>query len=167
MNFMGFHSAADLGSSLIRPDDVKVKGVFIIFTTLTTFITQYMWDSPGAIYTLWILLLLDWISGMAKAVYNKVLVSHKLFRMPIYFIVTSILVSLSWWMAKGNVMFRILPSIVLGAFYSVYFISLLENLGELNLLPKKLVYILKSKFGIKTLVEKWTKDEKEKEEEEA
>jgi hypothetical protein len=52
----------------------------------------------------------------------------------------------------------------MAGFYSVYFISLLENLGEIGLLPKTLVKVLKEKFGLKVIVEKYFKKEEENKE---
>jgi hypothetical protein len=83
--------------------------------------------------------------------------------MPLYFVATSYLLHISWGMAKGNILFTLLPGLVIGGFYSVYFISLLENLGEIGVLPKGLVVVLKSKFGLQKLINKGKNKEDGKE----
>lgn len=128
--------------------------ISLLFTGITEIVGIYIWGTPTAIYTLWFLMLLDYFTGIAKAICNKEFVSFKLWRMPLYFISTTLLLSLAFWMAKANFLFVVLPPMVMGGFLSVYFVSLLENLGELELLPKPLIEALKSKFGLKALLEK-------------
>lgn len=160
-NFLGFTSVQDFTGSLFNPSDWVINGVFSGIAALITLISGYIYDSADAVYTLWALMAFDWLTGIARAIKLKELISFKLFRMPIYFIATSLILGLSWWMAKSSTLFLLLPGIVLGGFYSVYFISLLENLSDLQLLPKKLVYIIKRRFGLKYLSDKYFIDEPE------
>lgn len=164
-NFLGFTSIADFTGSLFNVGDWATNGVFSGIAALITLISGYIYDSPDAVYTLWILMIIDWITGISRAIKFKELTSYKLFRMPLYFVATSVILSLSWWIAKGSPIFTLLPGIVLGGFYSVYFISLLENLSDLNLLPKQLVYVIEKRFGIKSIIDKYFKDDKEDKEE--
>jgi hypothetical protein len=57
-------------------------------------------------------------------------------------------------MSKQSILFTFLPGLVIGGFYSTYFISLLENLGELEWLPKPIIKVLKTRFGLKAIVDK-------------
>lgn len=157
-NFLGFDSLADFGDSLFRLKDWSITGLFALIGGISTMITNYMYDTPEAIWTLWILMFLDWGTGIFKSMKKKEFVSYKLFRMPLYFVATSIIVSLSWWMAKSSMIFYLLPGLVVAGFYAVYFISLAENLGELGYLPKTLVAVLKSRFGLKVVVDKYFKN---------
>ncbi len=75
--------------------------------------------------------------------------------MPIYFVATTLVLSLSWWMSKQSILFTFLPGLVIGGFYSVFFISLLENLGDLEWLPKPIIGVLKNRFGLKSIVDKF------------
>lgn len=156
-NTLGFHSLSDFADSLFRFKDWSITSLVAIGGALTTFITGFIWDSPSAVWTLWALMAADWVTGVYKSMRKKEFISYKLFRMPLYFIATSFLLGISWWMAKGSVMFALLPGIVIAGFYSVYFLSLAENLGEIGLLPKTLVEILKNKFGLKVLINKFFK----------
>lgn len=152
--FIGFSSPQDFLNSLIGTKTWIINGFAAILAGMTSFITNYIWNDPMAVYTLWSLMFADWITGIAKGVITKRFVSFKIWRMPLYFVATSYLLHIAWGMAKGNIIYTLLPGLVIGGFYSVYFISLLENLGELNLLPKSLVRILKSRFGLKKLFDK-------------
>lgn len=156
-NFLGFDSAGDFLESFFRFTQWAINGVAAIGATVTTFITGYMWDSHEAVWTLWLLMGTDWLTGVLKSMRNGEYVSNRLFRMPIYFVVTSFLISISWWMAKSNVVFLPIPAIAMGGFYAIYFSSLLENLGELELLPKKMVVILR-KVGMKVIIKKYLGD---------
>lgn len=162
-NFLGFYSFDDFISSFLRIKDWFINLIFATFAVLTTFITEYMWDTATAVYVLWTLMGVDFITGVWKSFRSKFFVSYKLFRMPLYYVATSFVLAISWWMAKSSMIFGLLPGIVLGGFFSVYFISILENMGELELLPKSFVNVLKSKFGLKVLVEKYFKEEDKKE----
>jgi phage-related holin len=150
--FIGFSSPQDFLNSLVGTKTWLVNGVAAMCAGMTSFITNYIWDDPVAVYTLWSLMFADWVTGIIKATMTNRFVSFKIWRMPLYFIATSYLLHISWYMAKGNILYVILPGIIIGGFYSVYFISLLENLGEINMLPKSLVRVLKSRFGLKKLI---------------
>ncbi len=152
--FIGFSSPQDFLNSLVGTKTWMFNGVAAMCAGMTSFITNYIWDDPRAVYTLWSLMFADWVTGIIKGVINKRFVSFKIWRMPLYFVATSYILHISWGMAKGNMIYTPLPGLVVGGFYSVYFISLLENLGEINMLPKALVRVLKSRFGLKKLFDK-------------
>lgn len=162
--FIGFTSPLDFFYSLVGAKNWTVNCCAAFIAGLTSFITNYIWDDPTAVYTLWSLMFADWISGIAKGVINKRFVSFKIWRMPLYFVATSYILHISWYMAKSNGIYYYLPAVVIGGFYSVYFVSLLENLGDINLLPKSLVRLLKSRFGFKKLIEKSEVETKKNEE---
>lgn len=159
--FLGFESVSDFLNSLFKPSNWDLNFIGAAIAGITTFISGYIWDSPTAIWTLWALMGADWATGIIKSMKNKKFVSYKIFRMPLYFIATSFALSISWWLSKSSILFTILPSIVYGGFASVYFVSMLENLGELGFLPKTLISVLKARFGLKAIVEKWDKKEEE------
>jgi hypothetical protein len=103
-NFLGFYSFSDFVSSLFRFSDWSLNAFAALIGVLTTFITGYMWDSPSAVWTLWSLMSADWATGIFKSWKNKSFVSYKLFRMPLYFVAISFILSISWWMAKGSML---------------------------------------------------------------
>ncbi len=152
--FIGFTSPGDFLDSLVGINSWVINSFVAIAASLTSFITSYIWDDPMAVWTLWSLMMADWITGIVKGVVNKRFVSFKIWRMPLYFVATSYILHISWYMAKGNIVYTLLPGLVIGGFYSVYFVSLVENLGAIGLLPKRVAALLKSKFGLKKLFDK-------------
>lgn len=164
-NFLGFDSVHDFFNSLFKPSNWDFNFIGASIAAITTFITGYVWDSPSAIWTLWVLMGADWATGIFKSMKKKQFVSYKIFRMPLYFIATSFALAISWWLSKSSFMFIPLPSIVYGGFAAVYFVSMLENLGEIGLLPESLIAVLKSRFGLKAIADKWDKKEENKKEE--
>jgi len=157
--FIGFTSPGDFFDSLVGTKSWMINSLVAICAGLTSFITHYIWNDPAAVFTLWSLMLADWITGITKGIVTKRFVSFKIWRMPLYFVATAYILHISWNMAKGNIVYTWLPGLVIGGFYSVYFVSLLENLGAIGMLPKPLVRLLKSKFGLKKLFDKDEKDE--------
>ena len=152
--FIGFTSPQDFLNSLMGTKTWVFNGCVAMAAGMTSFITNYIWNDSAAVYTLWSLMFTDWVTGIIKGIINKRFVSFKIWRMPLYFVATSYILHIAWGMAKGNILYSPLPGLVIGGFYSVYFISLLENLGEINMLPKSLVRLLKSRFGLKKLFDK-------------
>lgn len=152
--FLGFVSIEDFFNSLIGVKTWMVNSILATIGVVTTFVANYMWDDPKAVWLLWLLMGADWISGVAKSVIQKRFVSYKFWRMPLYFVATSAVLAFSWWMSKTYSVFYPLPAIAMCGFYSVYFVSVLENLGEVGLLPKPIVRVLKTRFGFKKLIDK-------------
>jgi len=163
-HFLGFVSIDDFISSFLKFKHWSFTSTFAITGGLTTFITGYVWDSYQAVYTLYALMIGDWITGIIKSMSSGNFESYKILRMPLFFLATTFILSISWWMAKSNMLFYLLPGLVMTGLYSVYFVSLLENLGEIGFLPKSLVSTLRKRFGLKALIDmtKTKADEKEK-----
>lgn len=146
--FFGFDSMSDFVESFLGFKHWLGTGIISIATAIASFISNYMWDDPVSVYLLWILMSADWISGVAKSMKKKKFSSYRFWRMPLYFVATSFVVSLSWWIAKKQVVYVWLPGLTMSGFYGVYFFSLLENLGELGLLPKRIIKLLQNKIGL-------------------
>lgn len=157
-SFFGFTSVQDFGVSLFGLKTPIVNfGIGLVYS-LSAFIAGWVYNEPSAIYTLWVLMLADWITGIIKSCKNKTFTSSRLFRMPLYFLATTFVISISWNIANNHILFTLVPSFILGGFYSVYLVSLIENLGELNLLPKRMVNALKNRFGFKSFLDKVDKE---------
>lgn len=158
-DFFGFENVYDFITSLFGAKSLTINTAGALIATTSSFITDYMWDTYQAVYVLWALMLCDWITGLTYAIKSKTYWSRKNFRMPIYFVATSTLLSLSWWLAKSNIFFYPLPSVVYGGFCAVYLSSLVENAGKLGWLPKKMAKVIANRFGLKELLNKSDKEE--------
>ena len=153
-DFLGFESFRDFITSTLGMNSPLINSIGALIALLSSFITDYMWDSYEAVYVLWLLMALDWFTGLSYAIKSKTYWSRKNFRMPIYFIATSVLLSLSWHLSHVNVFFYPLPSLVYGGFCAVYLSSLMENTGKLGWLPLPLSNLIAKRFGLKELVKK-------------
>jgi phage-related holin len=154
-NFLGFLSINDFLNSLFGLKWAFLNVFPAVLLGFMTFITGFVYESFETVFILWVLMFCDWITGILKSFKNKSFVSYKLYRMPVYFVATTFILSLSWWMSKNSILFYPIPGIVVGGFYSVFFISMLENMGELEWLPKPIIKVLKNKFGLKAIVDKF------------
>lgn len=161
-DFLGFTDMNDFLTSLFSPKTALIQVGAAGVATITSFITDYVWDSYTAVYVLWGLMIVDWFTGLAYAIKSKTYWSRKNWRMPIYFVVTSILLSISWWLSKSNVFFKPLPSVVYGGFCAVYLSSWVENLGKLGWIPEPIAKVVGSRFGFKELMKKFGNKEDKK-----
>ena len=160
-DFLGFEDISDFVTSTLGMKSPLINTAGAIIAVASSFITDYMWDSYQAVYVLWFLMALDWITGLGYAIKSKTYWSRKNFRMPLYFIATSILLSISWHLAKFNVFFYPLPSVVYGGFCAVYLSSLVENAGKLGWLPQALADVIANRFGLKELLKQKKKEVKD------
>lgn len=152
--YFGFSNFQDFFQHLLGLRSWAANATVALFAATTTFITSYIWDTPSAIYTLWGLMILDWIVGVYNAAKNKSFSSRRFPRMIVYLFLTSCMIAISWWLAKSSILFYFLPAIVYGGFCSVYFISLVENFAILGVLPKNFERIIHKYFGLKALDKK-------------
>lgn len=150
----GFESMTDFVKSLFGVQYSLLVTPASVIGGVSYFITKYVWDSPEAIYTLWALMVADWITGIAKSVRMNRFDVARIFRIPIYFIATSFLIGISWNMEKSNALFGFLPGMVFIGFCSVYFISVVQNLVYLNLLPKELASLIERRASLKSLLKR-------------
>jgi len=165
-DFLGFTDMNDFLTSLFSPKTFLVQLGGVGIASITTFLTDYVWNSAEAIYLLWILMLVDWFTGLTYAIKSKTYWSRKNFRMPIYFICTSFLIGVSWWLSKFSIAFTYLPAIVYGGFCAVYLSSWVENMGKLEWIPEPIAKVVAKRFGLKELLKKFDRAEKKKEEKE-
>lgn len=149
--YFGFENLEDLTTHLLGLKTWSINFFFAIGAGVTSFITGFIWESSASIYTLWMLMLLDWILGSYNAAQQKAFSSRRFPRMIVYWFLTSCMIAISWWLAKASILFYFLPSIVYGGFCSVYFISLVENFAVLGVLPQALYKIIEKRFGLKAL----------------
>jgi len=133
------------------------------FLTSTLGMTDAIWETAAAMYLIYFMMVVDWATGLGYAVKTKTYWSRKNWRMPIYFVFTTLILAISFNLSKHSIIFKPMPPIVYGGFCSVYFSSIIENLAKLELLPPAMTKLIKNRFGFKVLFDKADVDEKLKE----
>lgn len=166
-DFFGFVSIEDFFTSLFGTKTMILNLMGSLIAVISGLLTDYVWDTYEAIYVLWLLMIGDWITGLSYAIKEKIYWSRKNFRMPIYFLCTTTLISISWWLAKSNILFIPLPSIVYGGFCAVYLTSLVENMSKLEWIPPSIAEAIANRFGLQEVLKKIDKKEKEDQEKES
>lgn len=148
---LGFNSFGEFFQCLLGIKSIFVNFLFASVTTITTLITNYIWDDAKAVYFLVIMIALDAFTGIWKAVHYKVFRSAKLPRIFVIATIYILMLSVSWNSANFSPLFIWLPGAVYGGLLGTQLVSIYENLSELGYLPKGLFYdiIEKIKFKIK------------------
>lgn len=154
LTIMGFSSFSDFAATLLGTSHIKINFFVGFIAATTSLITGFIYDSEIAVYTLWALYLADFASGVAAAWYKNTLRSSRLPRIIVNIVAMTMLLSISWWMAKSSQLFFFLPGLVIGGAYTTLFISLIENLSILEILPAGLERLIKKKFGLGALEKK-------------
>ena len=152
--FFGFCSFNEVWQTIINLKIFTSHFWLTIITFLSTFITTYIWESTHAYYTLIFLLMVDFITGVAKGIKFKCFSSRKFSRIVVILIAYTSLLSIAFNLAKASVVYFFLPNLIFTLLTSTALISIVENLGELGILKKDLIDFIKSKVSLKNLLKK-------------
>lgn len=145
LSCLGFDNLSDFLSTLFL---TKYKLLTIFALSFGAFSFQdHLWKEPEEIIFLWILLILDLITGIFKAFKLKEFNSKRLPRWAGISFTYSILLFLSFNLAKYIPLFVFLPGSLFTLFCAVLFVSLVENLNQLGWLNIQIYNYIKSKFG--------------------
>jgi hypothetical protein len=141
---LGFTSLNDL---LVTTFQFKVGNITTaLLFSLSGFITEYVYDDVKAVYWMLFMAGLDFLTGIAKAFKQKNFSSARLPRMLIIILIYCLLLSMGWNMAKFSPIYNFLPGLIYGALVSTLFISIIENLRILKLIPKSLFTSISDAF---------------------
>jgi len=152
-NFMGYTSFADWWSTLVLTGTYKtLNWGFTALATGLTLLTGYIYDDAIAVWTLWGLYFLDFVTGISCAWKAGTIKSYRIPRTLVNCVFISALLAASWWMSRSLWIFIPLPAIIIGVTFSTLLISILENLGSLGTLPPSLLKILKERFGVTQII---------------
>ena len=136
--FFGFCSIKDYTQTLFSFNYISLVGFVSLLGGINGFITKYIYDTPVAIYTLVSLIMMDTLTGALRAIKSGHFTSKRFSRFLLILFSYIMLLAISFNLAKSTILFVWLPSFLYFGFCSVLLISLLENLTELNAIPKKL-----------------------------
>lgn len=159
--FFGYESIIDFAQSLFGAKSIKLNAIVGGVAGMISLITGYIYDNELAIWTLWALYAADFASGVAAAWHSGTISSTKLPRILLNITAMTLLISISWRMAQSNMMFTYLPGVVIGGAYSTLFVSLLENLSKLEVLPPALHRLIQKRFGLNGILDRLEQDEED------
>jgi hypothetical protein len=144
----------------------NLNTVFIhILIPLITFIDvffSFFFHSPGAIYFLISMYCVDFVTGICKSINytikyretqdekykSKILRSKKFPRFALTMLAALSILSMLKFMGQYSLIFLPLYSIFYPIFLGQQFISIAENLGEMNLIPYDIVEKIKKRINI-------------------
>lgn len=165
---LGFSSPLDFLNTLLGFKHWVINTWLAFICAFTSFVSNYVWDSPDAVYTLIALMLLDCLTGVILAIrafyylkfkserltdnevekYKKrAFRSTRLPRMFVAIPLSMLMLSVAWWLSKANVIYYFLPGMVYGGLTGTYLISLIENAAEYGLFSQDIVNALKDKLN--------------------
>lgn len=158
-SIFGYDSFSDFLTTIFGYSySFKFNSFIAALTSISSFITGYIYDDYKAVYFLLFLILLDFISGTAKAIKLKTFSSKRLPRILLTIISYCILLSVSWNAAKYNDLFFFLPSLIYGGLTGTLLISVFENFYFLGYLPQSIYLILKQRLKLEKLFDKTDSD---------
>lgn len=138
-SFFGFDNIKDYCCTLFTSNNTPFISFISFIGALNGFITKYIYNTPEAVYALLTLILFDTFTGSLRAIKTGNFTSKRFARFLLILFSYMLLLAVSFNLAKATVLFIWLPSFLFFGFSSVLLISILENLSELKIIPKKFV----------------------------
>jgi len=143
---LGFDSTADFLSTIFITK-YKILTIFSFLFGAFSF-TDHLWQDVNEIIFLWILLFLDLITGVIKAWKLNTFESKRLPRWAGISFTYSLLLFISFNLARFVPLFGFLPGSLYALFCAVLFTSLVENLNAIGLLNIQVYNYIKEKINI-------------------
>ena len=145
---LGFESFNDFWNSMVGAGHTVINAIGIAVALFTTFLTNYVWDSAGAVYFMLFMVLFDAFTGIMKALKQGTFSSSRLPRILVIMVVYTTLLCISWNISKYSPFYSFLPSVLYGGFIVTLLISVFENLHILNMIPDRMYGVIKEKIVI-------------------
>ena len=145
---LGYENSHDLLSSIFGLKLVAANAIVAFVASTTTFITDYIWDDAKSVYILLMLIAVDALTGIFKAIKANNFSSSKLPRILVIMVAYTTLLSLAWNISKGSPIYAFLPAVLYGGFVSTLIISIFENLHQLKWIPDNIYNLVKNKLDL-------------------
>lgn len=147
---IGFENIQDVLKSILCWKATVLAVFGFLVGGLSGFIERYIWDDPGAFIFLFILIIIDFITGIVKGIKEKDFRSRRIPRTAGKAITYAIMLFVAFNVNKYiEYVFFWLPMSMLGVFYMTELWSIVENFSKLGMLDRDLVEFLKHKLNIK------------------
>lgn len=144
---LGYNNFSDLIYTTLGLKTFTLNVVVAFLASLSTFITDYVYDDARAIYVMLALLIFDFATGIWYAIKSNTFTSTRLPRILVNAVVYTLLLGISWNIAEVYPLFGFLPGLIYGGLIATMLVSLLENLTKLNLIPDSILKRLLEKLG--------------------
>lgn len=160
---LGFFSWDELLSKITGTKQMLFNFFASLMAMTTTFINNYVWDDAKAIYFLLCLIIFDALTGISKAIKNKMFSSSRLPRILVIMVIYTALLAMSWNVSKFSPFYFWLPGMLYGGFVATLIVSIFENLHELKIVPDRIYNVISSKLdALQNLILGKVKDIKKK-----
>ncbi len=145
---LGYENSKELLNSAFGLKQIPINLIGVLITTISTFITNYVWDDARAVYTLIGIILIDAITGISRAIKSHTFSSAKLPRILVIIIVYTGMLSIGWNLSKVSQFYSWIPAVLYGGFVMTLLVSIFENMHELKLIPDNLYFYIKNKIEL-------------------
>ena len=145
---LGYANFHDLISSIFGLKLAAINFIAAMIAMFTTFITNYVWDDARAIYILLVLILVDALTGISKAIKAKTFSSAKLPRILVIMVAYTTLLGVTWNVSKVSPFYAFLPAVLYGGFVSTLIVSIFENLHQLKWIPDNIYNLVMTKLEL-------------------
>jgi hypothetical protein len=144
ISILGFDSFNDFATSIFSFKNKLLSFFAVLFGV--NFQLNF-WSDPNQIVFLWVLLFCDLITGILSAIRTKTFTSTKLPRWCGIVFTYSLLLFLSFNLAKYSFLFAWLPMSLYSLFCATVFVSLFENFNKLGWIQVKVYDIISKKIN--------------------
>lgn len=145
---LGYMNFEDLASSLFGLKASAATAIGAFFATVTSLITQYIWDDARAIYILLTLIIFDAITGILKALKYGTFNYRRLPRILVTTVLYTGMLAVSWNLAKVSPIYFWVPSVLYGGFVVTSTLSVFENMYMLGYIPDHIYKTITEKAGL-------------------
>lgn len=164
----GFTSYKDFFVTLFGLKTVVANTVVGALTTLIAFVAHNNLENVFTVKVIYGLIMVDWVLGTINAIRKRRFTSFKVFRAFLMIFLLSIILYFSWSLSSISVIFFGVPTFIIGGICVSYFVSLLEHIVDMNLLPHRANKVFKEAIdylSVDRFIEKFKNRRKEDENE--
>lgn len=145
---LGYDTIQELLNSLFLTNQYHLLiFLFSFFTVINSFIESYIWAQPAQYWFLIMLILLDFFTGLLKAIKYKILIPKKIPRFIITIISYTLLLYVSFYGASVIDLLFWLPTLLYSLFILITLLSFVQNLYALNFIPAIVKNFFENQIG--------------------
>jgi len=154
--FFGISSIRELLPLLFKGTGSIANFLIWVLAITSQIITGFIWTSVAPVYFLWSLILIDFLTGIGRAIFIRKDFGSKRFPKVVLSLIgnTLMLYIAHQSSIHSNVLYYFFPSFIYSVLISTQIISIIENLTELGLFNRDIYNYLKSKVSPKAIIDK-------------